>query len=112
MKRREAGARARPHRRARPRPGPKARPPRGRHPTDRLGIGAITLTAVVGLSLLAIAERALLDGGASGAVGSHHSMKSPEPGADTPAQPRRPSRRPPALPPGRSRPPASTVRHR
>lgn len=80
-KRHKAGAR--PHQRERPRPGPKAGPRRGRRPTDRLGIGAITLAAVVGLALLGIAERALLDGGpfggAPGPAGSHHSMKPPPP---------------------------------
>ncbi|QXJ25277.1 hypothetical protein AGRA3207_006751 [Actinomadura graeca] len=57
---------------ARP-PGPRARPrthPRGgRRPVDRLSVGAIALSCVVGLSLLGLAERALLEGGTIGASG-------------------------------------------
>ncbi|MFD0686890.1 hypothetical protein [Actinomadura fibrosa] len=54
-------------------PGPRARPRGLRGPADRLSIGAIVLSTVVGLSLLGIVERTLLEGGpigASGPVGS------------------------------------------
>ncbi|WP_067463191.1 peptidoglycan DD-metalloendopeptidase family protein [Actinomadura macra] len=64
-------------------PGPRARPrthPRGgRRPTDRLSVGAIALSCVVGLALLGIAERALLEGGtigASGPVGAEQPAKN------------------------------------
>ncbi|MFF4236985.1 hypothetical protein ACFYYL_14040 [Actinomadura geliboluensis] len=80
------------------RSGPKARPRRGRRPSDRLGIGAIVLSTAVGLSLLGIAERALLDGGplggTSGPVGSQRAIQPPKPGTDAPAQPGQPSRQP------------------
>ncbi|MEV3920566.1 hypothetical protein [Actinomadura coerulea] len=81
-----------------PRPGPKATPRRGRRPADRLSIGAIVLSTAVGLSLLGIAERALLDGGpiggSSGPVGSQRAIRPPKPGTGTPAQPQQPQRRP------------------
>ncbi|QKW35161.1 hypothetical protein HUT06_14890 [Actinomadura sp. NAK00032] len=80
------------------RSGPKARPRRGRRPGDRLGIGAIVLSTAVGLSLLGILERALLDGGplggTSGPVGSQRAIQPPKPGTDAPARPGQPSRRP------------------
>ncbi|MER7543884.1 hypothetical protein ABTW95_12860 [Spirillospora sp. NPDC127506] len=83
-----------------PRPGPKAKPRRGRRPTDKMSIGAIVLSTAVGLSLLGIAERALLDGGplggASGPVGSERAIQPPKPGTDTPAQPRQPGAQQPA----------------
>ncbi|MEU8345850.1 hypothetical protein AB0C74_29480 [Spirillospora sp. NPDC048832] len=89
--------RGRPERRP-PRSGPKARPRRGRRQSDRLGIGAIVLSTAVGLSLLGIAERALLDGGplggASGPVGSQRAIQPPKQGADAPGQPRRPAGQP------------------
>ncbi|MEV0664353.1 hypothetical protein ACIBI3_14170 [Actinomadura luteofluorescens] len=93
---------ARPEQRRRqspPRPGPKATPRRGRRPADRLSIGAIVLSTAVGLSLLGIAERALLDGGpvggSSGPVGSQRAIKPPKPGTGgAPAQPRPPQQRP------------------
>ncbi|MFB9195747.1 hypothetical protein ACFFWA_22455 [Actinomadura verrucosospora] len=85
-------------RQAPPRPGPKATPRRGRRPADRLSIGAIVLSTAVGLSLLGIAERALLDGGpvggSSGPVGSERAIKPSRPGAGTPARPQQPQRRP------------------
>ncbi|MGI5202905.1 hypothetical protein ACQEU6_15190 [Spirillospora sp. CA-108201] len=81
-----------------PRPGPKATPRRGRRPADRLSIGAIVLSTAVGLSLLGIAERALLDGGpvggSSGPVGSQRAIRPPKPGAGTSAQPQQPQQRP------------------
>ncbi|WP_141577157.1 peptidoglycan DD-metalloendopeptidase family protein [Actinomadura sp. WMMA1423] len=93
-----------------PRPGPKATPRRGRRPTDRLSIGAIVLSTAVGLSLLGIAERALLDGGpvggSSGPVGSQRAIKPPRPGTGTPAQPRQPQQQPPGTG-GAAAPPAS-----
>ncbi|GGP91113.1 murein DD-endopeptidase MepM/ murein hydrolase activator NlpD [Actinomadura coerulea] len=97
------GPRRRPPRQERrrqspPRPGPKATPRRGRRPADRLSIGAIVLSTAVGLSLLGIAERALLDGGpiggSSGPVGSQRAISPPEPGTGTPARPQQPQRRP------------------
>ncbi|RFS85424.1 hypothetical protein D0T12_10325 [Actinomadura spongiicola] len=92
--------RSRPRRRAErqarhgvpPRPGPKARPRRGRGPSDRLGIGAIVLSTAVGLSLLGIAERALLEGGPiggpSGPIGSERALTPPKSGggSDDPAR--------------------------
>ncbi|WP_121435054.1 hypothetical protein [Actinomadura pelletieri] len=88
--------RRRPERRARrgvpPRPGPKARPRRGRGPSDRLGIGAIVLSTAVGLSLLGIAERALLEGGPIGGpsspIGSERALTPPRSGggSDDPAR--------------------------
>ncbi|MEV4008557.1 hypothetical protein [Actinomadura sp. NPDC049753] len=99
------GARRRPPRQERvrqapPRPGPKATPRRGRRPADRLSIGAIVLSTAVGLSLLGIAERALLDGGpvggSSGPVGSQRAIKPPRPGTGTPARPPQPQQRPAA----------------
>ncbi|MEU8796664.1 peptidoglycan DD-metalloendopeptidase family protein [Spirillospora sp. NPDC048819] len=78
---------------ATPRPGPKATPRRGRRPTDRMSIGAIVLSTAVGLSLLGIAERALLEGGpiggTSGPAGSQRAITPPKPGGD-PAQPPQP----------------------
>ncbi|SNR67550.1 peptidoglycan DD-metalloendopeptidase family protein [Actinomadura mexicana] len=92
---------ARPEQRRRqspPRPGPKATPRRGRRPADRLSIGAIVLSTAVGLSLLGIAERALLDGGpvggSSGPVGSQRAIRPPKPGTGTPARPQQPQQRP------------------
>ncbi|MCR3737992.1 Peptidase family M23 [Actinomadura glauciflava] len=93
---------ARPEQRRRqspPRPGPKATPRRGRRPADRLSIGAIVLSTAVGLSLLGIAERALLDGGpvggSSGPVGSERAIRPPKPGTGgTPARPQQPQQRP------------------
>ncbi|MDL4819888.1 hypothetical protein [Actinomadura opuntiae] len=96
-----------------PRPGPRARPRGARMPTDRVGVGAIILSAVVGLSLLGIAERTLLDGrpigttesAAAGKGARHpkgHATASPgaarhprqRPGAsDAPAAPARPDTR-------------------
>ncbi|MEO3823468.1 peptidoglycan DD-metalloendopeptidase family protein [Actinomadura sp. B10D3] len=90
-------ARPEPRRRpSTPRPGPKATPRRGRRPTDRLSIGAIVLSTAVGLSLLGIAERALLDGGplggSSGAVGSQRQIKPPKQGGSGgAAQPQQPA---------------------
>ncbi|MEU8120257.1 hypothetical protein AB0C21_16250 [Spirillospora sp. NPDC049024] len=81
-----------------PRPGPKAVPRRGRRPADRLSIGAIVLSTAVGLSLLGIAERALLDGGpiggSSGPVGSQRAIKPPKPGTGTPARPQQQPQQP------------------
>ncbi|NDU75047.1 hypothetical protein GWI34_20805 [Actinomadura sp. DSM 109109] len=92
---------ARPEKRRRqspPRPGPKATPRRGRRPADRLSIGAIVLSTAVGLALLGIAERALLDGGpvggSSGPIGSQRAIRPPKPGTGTPAQPQQPQQRP------------------
>ncbi|GAA1887719.1 M23 family metallopeptidase [Actinomadura bangladeshensis] len=83
-----------------PRPGPKATPRRGRRPADKMSIGAIVLSTAVGLSLLGIAERALLDGGplggTGGPVGSERAIQPPKPGTDTPAQPRQPGAQQPA----------------
>ncbi|GAA1814702.1 hypothetical protein [Actinomadura chokoriensis] len=83
-----------------PRPGPKATPRRGRRPTDKMSIGAIVLSTAVGLSLLGIAERALLDGGplggTGGPVGSERAIQPPKPGTGTPAQPQRPGAQQPA----------------
>ncbi|URN00314.1 M23 family metallopeptidase [Actinomadura madurae] len=90
-------ARPEPRRRpSTPRPGPKATPRRGRRPADRLSIGAIVLSTAVGLSLLGIAERALLDGGplggSSGAVGSQRQIKPPKQGGSGgAAQPQQPA---------------------
>ncbi|WP_433468456.1 hypothetical protein [Spirillospora sp. CA-128828] len=81
-----------------PRPGPKATPRRGRRRTDRMGIGAIVLSTAVGLSLLGIVERALLDGGpiggSSGPVGSQRAIQPPKPGTGTSARPQQPSQQP------------------
>ncbi|MFA1542051.1 hypothetical protein [Actinomadura monticuli] len=91
-------ARAASRRQGPPRPGPTARPRRGKRPADRLGIGAIVLSTAVGLSLLGIAERALLDGGplggSSGPVGSQRAIQPPKPGTGTPAQPQQPAQQP------------------
>ncbi|MFA1547472.1 M23 family metallopeptidase [Actinomadura chokoriensis] len=93
-------ARAASRSQAPPRPGPKARPRRGKGPADRLSIGAIVLSTAVGLALLGIAERALLDGGplggTGGPVGSQRAIRPPEPGTGTPGQPRPPAQRPAA----------------
>ncbi|NKZ06435.1 hypothetical protein [Actinomadura latina] len=93
-------ARAASRHQAPPRPGPKAKPRRGRRPTDKMSIGAIVLSTAVGLSLLGIAERALLDGGplggTSGPVGSERAIQPPKPGAGTPVQPQRPGAQQPA----------------
>ncbi|MFI0368069.1 hypothetical protein ACH35V_09320 [Actinomadura sp. 1N219] len=66
------------------RPGPRAKPRGGRGPSDRLGIGAIVLSTAVGLSLLGIAERALLEGGpiggSSGPIGSQRAITPPDRG--------------------------------
>ncbi|MFC4051347.1 M23 family metallopeptidase [Actinomadura syzygii] len=74
------------------RPGPKARPRRGKRPTDRMGVGAIVLSTAVGLALLGIAERALLDGGpvggASGTVGSQRAIPPAQRGGVPAQQPR------------------------
>ncbi|TDC94902.1 peptidoglycan DD-metalloendopeptidase family protein [Actinomadura sp. 7K507] len=85
-----------PRRPAPPRPGPKAKPRRG--PADRMSIGAIVLSTAVGLALLGIAERALLDGGPiggdSGPAGSERAIAPPQqggaPGEQQPQQPRQP----------------------
>ncbi|XRQ02975.1 peptidoglycan DD-metalloendopeptidase family protein [Actinomadura welshii] len=73
------------------RPGPKATPRRGRRPTDRMSVGAIVLSTAVGLSLLGIAERALLDGGpiggASGPAGSEQALTPQQPGGNPAGQP-------------------------
>ncbi|GAA4230161.1 hypothetical protein GCM10022254_24310 [Actinomadura meridiana] len=80
-----------------PRPGPKARPRGGRGRNDRLSIGAIVLSTAVGLSLLGIVERALLDGGpiggSSGPIGSQDAITPPKPGGG-PGRPSRQSPRP------------------
>ncbi|WP_433238173.1 hypothetical protein [Actinomadura nitritigenes] len=77
----------------RPRPGPKARPRGPRMPGDRIGAGALILSAVVGLSLLGIAERTLLDGrpiGTTESVGAGKGARHPKghataaPGAQQP----------------------------
>ncbi|WUH96490.1 M23 family metallopeptidase [Spirillospora sp. NBC_00431] len=105
--RRNSGTRAR---HETPRPGPRARPRRGRGPSDRLGIGAIVLSTAVGLSLLGIAERALLEGGpiggSSGPIGSQRAITPPKKGG-VPGQPSGQSPRPgqsggPAAPDGPS----------
>ncbi|MEU5989506.1 hypothetical protein ABZ806_11035 [Spirillospora sp. NPDC047418] len=92
--------RAASRRQAPPRPGPKAAPRRGRRSTDKMSIGAIVLSTAVGLSLLGIAERALLDGGplggTGGPVGSERAIQPPKPGTDASAQPRRPGAQQPA----------------
>ncbi|MBB4776499.1 peptidoglycan DD-metalloendopeptidase family protein [Actinomadura livida] len=71
------------------RPGPKAKPRRGRGPADRMSIGAIVLSTAVGLSLLGIAERALLEGGPIGGTsdpaGSERALAPAGPGGN-PAQ--------------------------
>jgi hypothetical protein len=63
-----------------------------------MGIGAIVLSTAVGLALLGIAERALLDGGplggSSGSVGSQRAIKPPKPGSGTPAGGGQPSQQP------------------
>ncbi|MGP4025263.1 hypothetical protein [Actinomadura sp. 3N407] len=88
--RQPAGPQAR--RPATPRPGPKAKPRRGRRPADRMSIGAIVLSTAVGLSLLGIAERALLEGGPIGGTsdpaGSQRAITPPKPGGDPAQQPR------------------------
>ena len=87
--RKAAGAKAR--RPAAPRPGPKAMPRRRRNPADRMSVGAIVLSTAVGLALLGIAERALLEGGpiggVSGPAGSERALDPPEKGGAS-AQPR------------------------
>ncbi|TDB79099.1 hypothetical protein E1264_35955 [Actinomadura sp. KC216] len=79
------------------RPGPRAKPRGGRGPSDRLGIGAIVLSTAVGLSLLGIAERALLEGGpiggSSGPIGSQRAITPPDRGG-VPGQPSQQSPRP------------------
>jgi hypothetical protein len=79
----------------RPRPGPKATPRGPRLPTDRIGVGAVILSAVVGLSLLGIAERTLLEGrpiGTTESVAAGKGVRHPKghgtatPGAPQPRQ--------------------------
>ncbi|MBO2461823.1 hypothetical protein [Actinomadura violacea] len=82
----------------RPRPGPKATPRRPRLPTDRIGVGALVLSAVVGLSLLGIAERTLLDGrpiGTTESVAAGKGLRHPKGRATAaPGSPHRPAQRP------------------
>ncbi|WP_051711772.1 peptidoglycan DD-metalloendopeptidase family protein [Spirillospora albida] len=66
---------------------------RARRPADRLSVFALVLSGVVGLSLLGIVERALLDGGpiASGdAAGARDRVRRPQapPRPETPVTPR------------------------
>lgn len=82
----------------RPPAGPKSGPRRGRRPADRMSVGAIVLSTAVGLSLLGIAERALLEGGpiggASGPAGSERALTPSAPGGNPaeqrPQSPQRP----------------------
>ncbi|MFB4299418.1 hypothetical protein [Actinomadura sp. NTSP31] len=82
----------------RPRPGPRARPRGPRLPADRVGVGAIILSAVVGLSLLGIVERTLLDGRPIGTTESAASGKgardAKKHGTAAPGTPQRPRQRP------------------
>ncbi|TDC67724.1 hypothetical protein E1200_14045 [Actinomadura sp. GC306] len=81
-----------------PRPGPKAKPRGGRGPADRMSIGAIVLSTAVGLSLLGIAERALLEGGPIGGTsdpaGSERALSPALPGGNPVQQPQQPGGRP------------------
>ncbi|GLZ03483.1 hypothetical protein Acsp03_09500 [Actinomadura sp. NBRC 104412] len=66
--------------RAMPRQSPTQRVRGARGPADRLGTGALVFSIVVGLSLLAIVERSLLEGttfGKPGPVGNDVVLKSP-----------------------------------
>ncbi len=76
-----------------------------------MSIGAIVLSTAVGLSLLGIAERALLDGGplggTSGPVGSERALQPPKPGGGA-AQPQQPGAQQPVT--AAAPPPSRTAR--
>lgn len=86
------------------RPKSKGRPRGRRGSADRLSVGAFALSFAIGLSLLAIVERALLEGGGfgtSGVAGAEGTLRPRgEKAAPTPRALPRQGRRPGAVRPG------------
>ncbi|WP_067478379.1 M23 family metallopeptidase [Actinomadura hibisca] len=97
---------SRPAPRGASRKGPRARG--GSGPADRLSTGAVILSIVVGLGLLAVVERSLLEGGPLGptaTVGAEGKPGRPRARAAVPDDAGRPRRAPAPVPQRRTAPP-------